>query len=98
MVHVLIRHKVEDYNRWRATFDDALMMRRNAGEQSYRVFRNYEDANEVTVLCDFDTLEHAKAFANSSGLKTAMQASGVIDAPAVQYLQEAVVIRRSAAD
>jgi heme-degrading monooxygenase HmoA len=98
MVHVLVRHKVADYSRWRAVFDDALMMRRNAGEQSYRVFRSYENANEVSLLCDFDTLEHARAFLTSDSLKEAMQAGGVVEPPSVQYLQEAVVIRRSAAD
>ena len=98
MVHVLVRHKVDDYNRWRAAFDDALMMRRNAGELSYRVFRNYEDANEVSVLCDFDSFDHARKFLTSEGLKKAMQAAGVVEAPQVQYLHEAVAIRRTAAD
>ena len=98
MIHVLVRHKVEDYNRWRAAFDDALMMRRNAGELSYRVFRNFEDANEVSVLCDFDTFDRARKFLISEELKKAMQAAGVVAAPNIQYLHEAVAIRRTAAD
>ena len=98
MVHVLVRHKVEDYNNWRAVFDDALMMRRNAGELSFRVFRNYEDANEVSVLCDFDSFDQARKFLTSPELKKAMQAAGVAEAPHIEYLHETVSMRRTSAD
>ncbi len=32
MVHVLIRHKVADYNRWKQAFDSHLNTRKHAGE------------------------------------------------------------------
>ncbi|HWR17826.1 MAG TPA: hypothetical protein VN577_23555 [Terriglobales bacterium] len=98
MVHILVRHDVQDYTRWRATFDDALMMRRNAGELNYRIFRNFENANEVMVLCDFDSLEHARKYIASESLKAAMKTAGVTGTPVVNYLHEALSIRRTAAD
>jgi heme-degrading monooxygenase HmoA len=98
MVHVMIRHEVQDYSRWRAAFDDALMVRRHAGEQAYHIFRNFEDANEVTVLCDFDTLERARNFITSDELKSAMKAAGVTGETEVRFLHEALNIRRSSAD
>ncbi len=98
MVYVLVRHEVQDYGRWRAVFDDALMMRRNAGELTYRVFRNYANTNDVTILCDFDTVEHARKFLESDALKNAMRNAGVVGEPNVTYLQEALSIRRTSAD
>ena len=98
MVYVLVRHKVDDYNHWRTVFDEALLMRRNAGERSCRVFRNYEDANEVSVLCDFDSFEHARKFLTSAELTRAMEAAGVTESPHIEYLHEAVVVRRTSAD
>ena len=95
---MLVRHVVQDYNRWRAAFDDALVMRRSSGEQSYRIFRNFENANEVTVICDYDTLERAQKFIKSEELKKAMAAAGVTEPPKVSYLHEAVNIRLSSAD
>jgi hypothetical protein len=97
MVHVLIRHVVQDYNRWRAAFDDSLMMRRSSGEQSYRIFRNFQNANDVTVMCDYDTLERAQQFIQSTELKKALTVAGVTK-PEVSYLHEAVNIRLSSAD
>ena len=32
MVHVLVRHKVADYNRWKQAFDSHLNTRKHAGE------------------------------------------------------------------
>lgn len=98
MVYVFIRHEVQDYDRWRAAFDDALMMRRNAGEASYRAFRDVSKKNEVTILCDFDTYDHARRFLESEDLKTTMKNAGVMGEPIVRYMQEALSIRRTAAD
>lgn len=98
MVHIMFRHEVQDYNRWRAAFDDAIMLRRNAGEQSYRIFRNFENADEVTLLCDFDTFDHARKFMSSEELKKAMQAAGVKGETEVRFLHEALNVRLSSAD
>ena len=98
MVHVLVRHKVQDYNRWRAAFDEALLMRRTAGEISSRVFRNHDNGNEVSLLCDFDSFDHARDYLDSEELEIAMRMAGVVDKPRVEYLYEAVTMRRTAAD
>jgi len=98
MVNVLVRHVVKDYNRWREAFDDALMMRRSSGEQSCRIFRNFESANEVTVICDYDTLEHARRFVNSPELRKALDAAEISEPPQVSFLHEALTMRRTSAD
>ncbi len=98
MVQVLVSHKVEDYSRWKSVFDDALMMRRNAGELNFRIFRNFENSNEVTLLCDFDSVDHAKRFIASEELKKAMMSAGVTSIPVVKMVYEALAMRRGEAD
>ena len=47
------------------------------------MYRDVDDGNDVTAWHDFNNLEAAKAFANSTELKTAMKDAGVIGAPTV---------------
>jgi hypothetical protein len=39
MPTVLIIHEVESYSAWKAIFDQAASLRKNAGEISYRLLR-----------------------------------------------------------
>ena len=39
VAHVLIIHEVADYAAWKAVFDDAAGLRRDAGERAYRAPR-----------------------------------------------------------
>ncbi len=41
MVHVLVRHKVSDYNRWKDAFDSHLTARKRAGETGFRYFTTW---------------------------------------------------------
>ncbi len=98
MVYVLMQVEVQDYTVWRTAFDDAIMIRRNAGEQTYRVFRDLSNSNDVTILCDFDTLDHARKFLDSEALKNSQKNNGVIGHVKVKYVQEALSMRRTEAD
>jgi hypothetical protein len=49
------------------------------------VYQSADDPNDVTVVHDFHSLEKAKAFAASSGLKAAMEKSGVKGTPQIWY-------------
>ncbi len=40
MVHVLVHHKVADYNRWKEAFDSHLNTRKRAGEPGLPGFHN----------------------------------------------------------
>ncbi|MGA2372015.1 MAG: antibiotic biosynthesis monooxygenase [Candidatus Korobacteraceae bacterium] len=98
MVHVLIRHKVSDYNRWKEGFDAHLSARKRAGETGYHVFHNAEDAREIFVLSDWQSSEAARKFMDSADLRDAMQKAGVVGAPEVQYLEDARSVHRTSAD
>lgn len=98
MVHVLIRHKVSDYNRWKEAFDSHLNTRKRAGETGFRLFHNTEDPRDITLLLDWGTVEEARKFMNSDELHTAMAKAGVVGAPEIQYLEDARSVHRTAAD
>jgi heme-degrading monooxygenase HmoA len=98
MVHVMVRHKVADYVRWKEAFDGHLSVRKAAGEVGNRVLLSVDDPHEVTLLLDWDSLERARRFAKSDDLKQKMQQSGVVGDADVSFLEDAYIVRRSAAD
>src|SRR5689334_14338889 len=98
MVHVLIRHKVADYTRWKQTFDSHLPMRKKAGEVGCQLFHNLQDPHDLVLLMDWQTVEEARKFMESSELRQRMQEAGVQGDPEIQYLEDARSVHRSAAD
>ncbi len=98
MIHVLVRHKVTDFNRWKESFDSHLKARMHAGELGFHLFQSVDDPRDVTLLLDWDSLEHARRFITSEELRSRMQQAGVVGAPEVQYVEDARAVRRSSAD
>ncbi|HXZ79435.1 MAG TPA: hypothetical protein VEG30_05850 [Terriglobales bacterium] len=99
MIYVLVRYLVKDYSTWKAAFDGSYNIRRNSGEKSFRVFRNPENPNDLTLFLEWDSLESAKRFMTSEWLQQARQQAGVLGQPEVHYLVDiATTVRRTAAD
>ncbi len=88
MVSVLVRHKVEDYDKWRAVFYQHGSTREASGSQGARIFRNAKDPNELVVLLEWDNLERARQFFQSEDLRQRMQRAGVAGQPDVEFLEE----------
>ena len=89
MAHMLVTHKVEDFNKWKGVFDSVKAMRDEAGEKSATLYRDASDPNTVTAIFEWDSLENAQAYAASARLKTAMQEAGVAGPPQISFLQGA---------
>jgi quinol monooxygenase YgiN len=89
MATLLVHHQVQDYSRWRKLFDDHDKTRREFGSTGYRVFQSAGDANDITVIMNWPTVDAAKAFAKSDSLKEAMDNAGIISQPEVTFLVEA---------
>ena len=88
MAHLLIRHKVESYAKWRPVFAEQDADRQAAGQVGdAQVFRSGDDPWEVLVLMEWDELERARQFAASDATREAMQAAGVSDEPTYFFLQ-----------
>ena len=98
MIHVIIRHKVADYGRWKEAFDAHLGKRRAGGELGHRLLLSVDDPRDVTLVMDWDSLERARKFATSDDLKQTMQTAGVVGEPEVRFVEDALTVRLSSAD
>ena len=77
MVHVLIRHKVADYSRWKDVFDSHFNNRKRAGETGCQLFHNMDDPRDVVILLDWQSVDEARNFMTSPDLRQKMQEAGV---------------------
>jgi heme-degrading monooxygenase HmoA len=94
MPYLLVRHKVEDYERWKPVFDhDHGATRARSGSKVGRILRNADDPHELVILLQWDSVENARRFANADDLREAMQRAGVADQPDVYFLEEVEQLR-----
>ena len=88
MFNVLVNHKVRDYKEWKKVFDGFIDNRRSGGEKSFRIFHPANDANNLTLLFEWDNRANAEKFMSSPNLKTAMERGGVLEEPTIQFLDQ----------
>jgi len=87
MNYVLIIHEVESYSAWKAVFDGAAELRKQAGEISYQLLRYETEANQVVHFSRWSSLAAARAFFESPRLVESRKQAGV-KAPEFIYLHE----------
>lgn len=85
--HVLIIHEVEDYEKWKAVFDDAASIRREAGEIAWQLLSHDTDARRIVHFSRWTSLNAARAFFESPRLVEIRRVAGV-RAPEFHYLSE----------
>ncbi len=85
--YVLIIHEVADYKAWKKVFDDASMIRKDAGELSYQVLKHENDSNKIVHFSSWKSLEAAKQFFESPRLVQIRIEAG-LKAPEFIYLNE----------
>jgi hypothetical protein len=86
MVHIIVRHKVADFAKWKPVYEDHRSMREAAGIKDQHLWRNADDPNEIILLFEAPDMAKAKEFADSTDLKEKMQAAGVQGAPEFVFL------------
>lgn len=62
MVIVVSTWQVPDFARWKEAFDDGMARSERSGLLAYRVCRALDEANEILLEFEFDTLDHALAW------------------------------------
>jgi quinol monooxygenase YgiN len=86
MPYVLIIHEVDAYPVWKAIFDQAAVIRKEAGEISYQLLREESDANQIVHFSQWASLARAREFFESLALVEIRKQAGV-KAPAFFYLE-----------
>ena len=83
---MVVTHKVKDFAKWKASYDEHDSMRLANGIHSYVIGRGAQDTSMVLVAVKVDDMTKAKAFAKSPSLKQAMQKGGVVGAPTIKFV------------
>ncbi|MCB9169963.1 MAG: cyclase [Flavobacteriales bacterium] len=86
MEHLLIRHKVADFKKWKEGYDGDLSHRQKAGLKEEKLMRNADNPNDVLILFEVADRQRAEAFAKSPELKSTMEKYGVQGAPDAVFL------------
>jgi len=87
LAHVLIIHEVADYPAWKRVFDEAGAMRKDAGEYTYQVLRDKEDAHMIVHFSAWSSHDDAMRFFHSPELEKIRHKAGV-KAPNFIYLHQ----------
>jgi hypothetical protein len=86
MTHLLVRHNVADFAKWKPVYDAHLAARQKAGLREKNLLRSINNPNEVVLLFEAEDLTRAQAFSESSDLREAMQKAGVVGKPEILFL------------
>ncbi|HSR42620.1 MAG TPA: hypothetical protein VLL48_10620, partial [Longimicrobiales bacterium] len=82
-------HRVDDFAEWKDVYDDFDAKRKKMGVKDDQVFQAADDATDVTVWHDFESLDSAKSFAKSNELREAMEDAGVTGDPTIWFTERA---------
>ena len=82
-----VRHRVEDYPKWKEVFDSTAEYKRSNGWKGYRLHAIEGDPNHVLVMEEFETEEQARGFIGSEYLREAMGRAGVSDEPEILVVE-----------
>ena len=89
MVHQIhAGFKVGDFDEWKAEYDASAEARKATGEISYQVYRDVNDPNSVTVICQYPSVEGIQDWMDSPDLQERMKRAGITEMGQMMYLEE----------
>ncbi|SDN29248.1 hypothetical protein SAMN04487949_3852 [Halogranum gelatinilyticum] len=88
MPYLLIRHRLRDYTIWKPAFGDHAATHEAAGCLGGGLFHVADDRTEIVALLEWDTLDNARALADSADLDERMQWVGVEGTPEFTLLEK----------
>jgi len=89
MATLFVRHDVADFGTWKQAYDAFDAERKTMGVVGDGVYQADGDPNNVTAYHHFESMDAAKAFAQSPRLQEVMQQAGVQGAPTVWFATKA---------
>lgn len=81
MTHLLYRHKVADFTKWKRAYNGHLGARQLAGLTELHLLQGIDDPSEVVILFAADDFDRAKALTSSAEVRAIIQNWGVIGEP-----------------
>jgi heme-degrading monooxygenase HmoA len=88
MPYLIVRHKVQDYARWKLFFDQQSAARKESGSRGGHLYRNGDDPHEVIAVFEWSSLERARAYTQSADFRETMRRAGVVDQPDLYVVEE----------
>ncbi len=88
MASMFIRHRVADYPKWKAAFDEHGAVRTEYGFSGYSLHREADDPNVVIIAFRVADVNRAKEFASSDDLRAAMERAGVQRPPEIWFAED----------
>jgi quinol monooxygenase YgiN len=85
----IVKHRVANYEAWKAAFDAHAGARAAAGVIGHAVNRSAEDPNLVVVYLQAESLDALRGFGASADLQQVMQKAGVQGAPEITLVNGA---------
>ena len=86
MATVIIRHKVEDYAKWKRGYDEADWFRKQHGIRYASVHREESNPNDIIAVHQFKDMKGAKDFSNA--VPPLMEKIGVIGSPEIWFSED----------
>ncbi|MFB6096363.1 MAG: hypothetical protein ABEJ74_03130 [Haloferacaceae archaeon] len=88
MPYLIVRHTVEDFDEWKAVFDDHAAVREEYGSRGGFVGRVAGEPDEVVTVLEIEDLDRGREFADSDSLREAMDEAGVVGKPELTFLEK----------
>lgn len=83
-VFIISTFRTTDFAEWKAKLDRRQDRYRELGLCGYQIFRAVDDADEVSMVVEFQTLQGAeRALQDIRGMRADFEAAGLVDYPAV---------------
>lgn len=76
MARLMIEYTVDDWDGWKALFDQDPLRRRSHGAMGHEILHVTGDPHRFLVAIDFDSAEHAQAFRNLAQVQGLWHKSG----------------------
>jgi hypothetical protein len=86
MATVIIRHKVEDYVRWKRGYDEADWLRKQYGITYASIHREETNPNDIIAVHQFKDMKGAKGFVGA--VPPLMENIGVIGKPEIWFAED----------
>ena len=82
---MIARHKVANFEKWKASYEAHDSMRLANGLHSYVLGRGLKDTSMILVAVKAEDMKKAQTFSKEPSLKQAMQKGGVVGTPTWNY-------------